>query len=379
MAVALRSWLFALSLCVSRARVSKRTERNATAGRKSAYERHYLSICTLVAMRYEADYLLEWVAWHLLVGFARFYIYLDDRERTGAGGADTDGAFERRSKLVLDALKRQSNVTVFSMRKVGVHTQKQQLEHCSGIARRQSVWMANWDVDEAPALGDPPSVKRDRQSVPSVAMLLSKLPSRFVGVIVPRVVFGCAEHMQPLAQGSLALETFARRACDQSLHGGGKIIWRSDHLGQMARVRPAGCHALFAARRSAICTADGTEVGEWQTTSSSSSEGIGSSGGAMVNGSSPILTAAARAMRLHHLAVRSRAECESKATDATNGTLFVNARGVNNWWRGNASWFCEVLCPRRTTKSWCPAGKTDRSLAQYAGVLRRRRREMQGL
>ena len=42
------------------------------------HPRDELSICAQVSLRYEADHLLPWVAWHSLIGFDRVLLYIDD-------------------------------------------------------------------------------------------------------------------------------------------------------------------------------------------------------------------------------------------------------------------------------------------------------------
>jgi hypothetical protein len=312
------------------------------------------------------------------------YLYMDDHDHGGSNASSTrdDGS------QVLRALSRQPNVTILSMQKLGLHTQAQQIRHCHGLGTKKSVWMANWDVDESPALGAPPSnaqLATDDTSgasgggaLPSIPSLLRALPAHTAGVLVPRLVFDCAARTTALDRESIAMEAYDRRACDQSLHGGGKCIWRCDSVGQKEHVHPNGAHNLFASRRSALRAPDGAAtVAAWVDQSNANGTSAGGYGGAglpTLNATSFTLTASATAMRLHHYASRSRAECERKSTDQAKGQSFFGAD-----WRSNADWYCPSLCsdasPALTT-SFCPESRADRSIAQHVGALRERRDEL---
>ena len=96
--------------------------------------RSELSICAQVSLRYEARYLLPWVAWHTLLGFDRIILYMDDHNHLGV----VDPAVQRR---MLGHLSRAAHVTVHSQVALGQNGPGAQLEHCIFSARKHSVWM----------------------------------------------------------------------------------------------------------------------------------------------------------------------------------------------------------------------------------------------
>ena len=91
---------------------------------------------------------------------------------------------------MLQVLGRASHVTVLLMTAHNMTGPGDQMRHCVWTARKHTVWMAMWDIDEVPALGAPPSALPTAEELrrpPSLKSLLRALPNRTAGVLVPRL------------------------------------------------------------------------------------------------------------------------------------------------------------------------------------------------
>ena len=112
-----------------------------------------LVLCALFSLRYEAPYLLPWLAYHRMLGFDRVILYHDD-----VSGMFSADLLESHSKL-LQLLQRKaaqsgSWLTMKSMAAMGIKRQREQLRDCNREARRMGArWAGNWDIDEALAVG----------------------------------------------------------------------------------------------------------------------------------------------------------------------------------------------------------------------------------
>ena len=126
---------------------------------------------------------------------------------------------------MLQVLGRASHVTVLLMTAHNMTVPEDQLRHCVWTARKHTVWMAMWDIDEVPALGAPPSTLPTAEELrrpPSLKSLLRALPNRTAGVLVPRLEFDCNGHDASAPPPLLEYEAFTRRSCAPD--GGGKVI-----------------------------------------------------------------------------------------------------------------------------------------------------------
>ena len=339
-------------------------------------DRAFLSICALVSLRYEENSLLPWLAWHSILGFELFFIYIDHRNAALAG----DGG-EWKSNTTRGMLQRMKNVTVFSMQDLGLRDQSAQLAHCAFVARKHTTWMASWDIDEVPALGPPTivasGVASQREATPaagnsrsgsshpavqnSVARLLRALPGGTTGIPVPRIAFDCAGRLEQLRRGAIEYSTYTRRHCGFLREHTGKVIWRADGVGVGSGVRPLNPHDLVASRRSALRDPDGKEAGLTRRPESNNDLKAGAS--VAVIEDEVALTTAATALRLHHYLSRSEEECERKRADARgNMSLFG--------WRSERTWGGEHAC-RCTTAPGCKAARfADLSVAQHSHLIR---------
>ena len=105
-----------------------------------------LVLCALFTLRFEAPYILPWVAHHRRLGVDRLLLYHDD-----ASGMWSPSLSERHSEL-LSALREHDNwITLYSAAALNFsgEIQTQQLAHCNVEALRLNAsWAANWDLDE---------------------------------------------------------------------------------------------------------------------------------------------------------------------------------------------------------------------------------------
>jgi hypothetical protein len=95
-------------------------------------KKFHISLCTM--FRDEAPYLLEWVAYHNLLGFDHFFLFDDN---------STDNPLPLLSPLVKKGL-----VTVIPVDQTASNLQQWVFGKCSNWAARQTKWIANFDVDE---------------------------------------------------------------------------------------------------------------------------------------------------------------------------------------------------------------------------------------
>ena len=344
----------------------------AAAHRPPVHPRDELSICAQVSLRYEADHLLPWVAWHSLIGFDRVLLYIDD-----SGHLEVDPAVHARITAALEQPTATKLVRWYSMRAHNMTGPGDQHAHCVFEARKHATWMAMWDIDEVPALGAPPTpgaAAAAPSPLPSLKALLRALPSRTSGVLVPRINFDCGGYTEP--PPLLSYEAFTRRMCDSFLQdAGGKVIWRGDAQGVGAGVRPDTFHTLTAKKRSSLSDPDGEIVRSW--TQNSNKSGVdwwkGVAEGPVVTkdynlGGFAALTAAATALRLNHYITRSTAECRRKKEDQARA-------GADAWghsWRvGGLS--SDPMCECPATLRCGKSGGTppaDLSLAQHVPAIK---------
>lgn len=321
--------------------------------------RDELSICAQVSLRYERLYLLPWIAYHTLLGFDRIYLYIDDSDHLGPVDPDEQAR-------MLHLLSLPKHMTVYSMAKLNMSGPTSQLQHCIWTARKHSVWMGMWDIDEVPAMGLPPAaMPEELRAPPNLKMLLRSLPNRTAGLLVSRLEFDCGGRENPLKPPQLEYEEFTRRRCHTA--GGSKVLWRGDSRGTGAGVRPDTFHTLSSHHRSSLREADGSVVRDWSRCCDNSTDWgwwRGAVGTALApNGS---LTSAAAELRLHHFITRSAVECRRKARDQ-------DRPGAHSWghaWRvGRDS---QELCACPSQMQCSPeSDHHDLSVAQYGPAIRR--------
>ena len=110
-------------------------------------------LCALFSLRYEAPYLLPWLAYHRLLGFDRIILYHDD-----TSGMFSSDLLESHSTL-LQLLQRKASqpdswLIMKSMAALGIKKQREQVRDCNKMAiALGAAWATNFDIDEALAVG----------------------------------------------------------------------------------------------------------------------------------------------------------------------------------------------------------------------------------
>jgi hypothetical protein len=152
----------------------------------------YLAACAIY--RNEARYLREWIEFHLLVGFERFYLY-DNRSHDD-------------HLAVLEPYMAEGTVVLESWPVPG---HQLAYEHCLKKRREEARWIAFFDIDEFlfSPLGRP---------VPEVVGEFEQYP----GIGVNMLPFGTTDHKTE-ADG-LVIENYVRRSKDEATHPGIKSI-----------------------------------------------------------------------------------------------------------------------------------------------------------
>ena len=309
-----------------------------------------LSLCTLFALRYEAPYLLPFVAYHMVAGFDHVYLYHDDL---------TPAWDTPLLRSLIEMLRMTPSVTLIPVSVArrenseadpaasadNTNVQKVQLHHCTRHAKRNTVWMGSWDVDEFPVFGAPmvPADVRMRSRTQPVAAprpgaareFVRAQPARVHGVMIPRVAFSARTRpgeawldkvLPPLPpDGALEVEWLVRRV---GLNRQTKPLWRA--AGNVAGAYDV--HQLTTTEPGVIVLPDGTladetwydtELGKHYKTSmdqdKAAAKGVGN------RTSVP--------MRLHHYQLRSLAECTWKRTCANAQDTDGN-HGDGGGWRG---------------------------------------------
>jgi hypothetical protein len=145
----------------------------------------YLAMCAIY--KDEAPFLREWIEFHRLVGFERFFLYDNN---------STDSHREVLAPYVEDGIAEVAEWPQFP-------AQGKAYRHCLQTHWGECRWIAFLDVDEflfSPTGRPVPEVLREFEEFP--------------GVVVNRATFGTSGHQAPV-QG-LITESYTRRAQDQS-------------------------------------------------------------------------------------------------------------------------------------------------------------------
>ena len=309
-----------------------------------------LSLCTLFTLRYEAAYLLPFVAYHVAAGFDHVYLYHDDL--TPAWDTPLLRSLISMLRMTpsvtlipVSVARRENSEADPAANADNSNVQKVQLHHCSRHAKRNTVWMGSWDVDEFPVFGAPmvPADVRMRSRTQPVAAprlgaareFVRGQPARVQGVMIPRAAFSARTRpgeawldkvLPPLPpDDELEVEWLVRRI---GLNRQTKPLWRA--AGNVAGAYDV--HQLTTTEPGVVVLPDGTlvnetgydtELGKHYKTSmdqdKAAAKGVGN------RTSLP--------MRLHHYQLRSLAECAWKRTCANAQDTDGN-HGDGGGWRG---------------------------------------------
>ena len=144
----------------------------------SSKARPIIHLCALFALRYEAPYLLPWIAHHANYGVDHFHLYMDDSSPSWSDYLLVVHAH------TLALLRGSDKVTLYSMKQHGIKGQEGQVEHCVVNTVSSADWVGNWDLDESLSSqtygsgtpGTPGVLKRVLQALPQTAL----------GVTIPR-------------------------------------------------------------------------------------------------------------------------------------------------------------------------------------------------
>jgi len=162
---------------------------------------YFLTVCAVV--KNECPYLLEWIAFHKLVGVEHFYIY---------DNGSTDGTLE-----LLKTLSKKGIVSLHDWRYI-VPIQLQAYQDCLNSHRLDSEWIAYIDVDEFLYSTSYPDLKEFIKSV-------TFFSTYNIGAIAAHwYLFGSNGHTEKT--DGLVIERFTRRQSDANLHV--KSIVRTD-------------------------------------------------------------------------------------------------------------------------------------------------------
>lgn len=122
-------------------------------------------------------------------------------------------------------------VQIYDTEKMGLELQGFALQHCLNEAHlaRKAEWIADFDVDEVFAFGDPIFTKdcdNDKDYLPEGALskFTKQLPQSVLGIVVPRLNFGQNFVKTPPA-GSAQMELYTRRSAKVSYDG--KVMRRA--------------------------------------------------------------------------------------------------------------------------------------------------------
>jgi hypothetical protein len=172
-------------------------------------------LCTLFTLRYEAPYILPWIAHHRLLGVDRVILYHDDASGFWSPAFATDHA---KLLSILQDEEHSGWLTFHSMAALNISTQMEQLQHCNREAQTlKATWVGNWDMDE--------HLYSSRPTTNTVDKLgwLKLLPEDVQAAVIPRVEM-CEAPMPVLPPDNrLVYQAFTHHL---SQHVLGKTIWR---------------------------------------------------------------------------------------------------------------------------------------------------------
>ena len=176
-------------------------------------------------VRSEANYILEWAWYHILVGFQHIWLY---------DNGSTDGG-----NLLLKPLIELGYVTLIDFPSPPERPwarQNDELAHCfnhSSDSMRQTEWLTNHDIDEFPYFDGARltlTQARGLEPFPSHSVLDRYASNTGVGaVIVDRVVFDSSGHMRPNYEGcskcsGLVIKDYTTCFTPDPWHQAGKVF-----------------------------------------------------------------------------------------------------------------------------------------------------------
>jgi hypothetical protein len=153
-------------------------------------------LCGLFALRYEAGYILPWIAHHARYGVDHFHLYLDDF--SSSWDPKQSDVHER----LLGILSNHPKISLYWMTVVGLSSQEEQLNHCRLVTAPVAEWAGNWDFDESLVSHTAPT------TACMLKTLLGSLSNKTIGVTMPRHVMRAtnihgSEGVAPFADGQL--------------------------------------------------------------------------------------------------------------------------------------------------------------------------------
>jgi len=164
---------------------------------------YFLTACAVIKNEY--PYVLEWIAFHRLVGVEHFYLY---------DNGSNDGTYELLEKL---SITKPELITVYDVRHVNP-VQLASYTDCLYLHRKDSEWIAFIDVDEFLYSLNYPDLKEFIKSIGFFA-------NYNIGAIAAHwYLFGSNGHTEKT--NGLVIERFTRRQPDANLHV--KSIVRTD-------------------------------------------------------------------------------------------------------------------------------------------------------
>jgi len=187
--------------------------------RTSPVDRPVVHLCGIFALRFEAPYILPWIAHHAHYGVDHFHLYKDD-----ISSSWSDDLNEQYSQL-LKLLEDSDRVTVYSMKEHSITGQEGQVQHCVINTVNIADWVGNWDFDESLS-----SQKyRDAGTPDILKKVLRELPHTALGVTIPRnVMFTRVKHgddgEMPFFENKLEYEQYLVRL---NTDVKGKSLWRT--------------------------------------------------------------------------------------------------------------------------------------------------------
>ena len=177
-----------------------------------------LAVCSLFTLRYDAPYILPWLAHHRLLGVDRVILYHDD-----ASGMWNSTFSTTHSKLlsVLQDARHSDWLTFHSTAALNLSTQFQQLTHCNLEALKLNAsWVGNWDADEVLHTITPRGA--------SIAAVVAVLDPSAQAIILPRFEMLASPFPQFPPRATLSeYETYTRHLGPNE---GGKTLWRPNTL-----------------------------------------------------------------------------------------------------------------------------------------------------
>jgi hypothetical protein len=232
---------------------------------------HEIATCSLI--RNEAPYVAEWIIYHHLLGVDAMYFF--------------DNGSEDNLKEVLQPFIAKGWVVLRNLPpKQAGDTRRPAdriLEQCNKYVKPKTRWIGSFDVDEYLVV---PGGNATTQLGALLERLRVYVEANCAGVVIDRLTFGSAGHIEKPPADILQMEAYTEREIFRALpNPNGKTL----HF--VERVKRASAHTVNPKNDWRVCLAD---AGNWTA-------------GQRSYISEPL--------RFHHYAKRSKAECLSKIDD----------------------------------------------------------------